>query len=591
MLNNDVVVTPGWLQLLLACAELDDRTGIVGPRTNRIAGPQRVADVTYNTDNLEGLDQFAAEFANQYKNQQQHQWRIVGFCMLIKRQVIEKIGGLDSRYGLGNFEDDDYCIRAKLAGFHARIAKDCFVHHFGGQTFSGEQIDYQASLQKNWEIFKQKWNIPMDTPVGPTYHVNLPEEGFNPAKHYCALPVENFCAGRENKSPNQRSEENEVSNNKSAAFISSFNADSFQSQNSKQGGIHVENYEKMYRGIQPLLNSSNPEAAIAALKNLVDAFPDFAQAHNDLGVLTYRAGDKQTALTHYEKAAQLDPGNITFKKNLADFYYVEQQRVEEALQLYVDVLAIEPEDVETLLMTGHICIAMQRFDDAEVFYNRVLEIEPWNTDASEILQKLENNGKSSFAAPTSEDIGPQYHLQTAGSDDETAKMETLPNNGFETSPPQTAEDMYQQVQALMKGNDPEPVIKALEEILITYPDFAIAHNDLGVLYYNSGDKNKALRHYEQAARLDNTNITFKKNLADFYFVEQNRVEDALKLYVDVLTVQPEDVETLLITGHICVSQQRFDDAKVFYNRVLEIEPWNVDARQNLETLESKRQAV
>jgi cytochrome c-type biogenesis protein CcmH/NrfG len=61
--------------------------------------------------------------------------------------------------------------------------------------------------------------------------------------------------------------------------------------------------------------------------------------------------------------------------------------------------------------------------------------------------------------------------------------------------------------------------------------------------------------------------------------------------VDVLAIQPEDVETLLITGHICVSLQKFDDAKVFYNRVLEIEPWNTDARQNLETLESKQEAV
>jgi cytochrome c-type biogenesis protein CcmH/NrfG len=69
------------------------------------------------------------------------------------------------------------------------------------------------------------------------------------------------------------------------------------------------------------------------------------------------------------------------------------------------------------------------------------------------------------------------------------------------------------------------------------------------------------------------------------------VEDALKLYVDVLAIEPEDVETLLITGHICVSLHKFDDAKVFYNRVLEIEPWNKDVRQNLETLESKRQAV
>jgi tetratricopeptide (TPR) repeat protein len=333
---------------------------------------------------------------------------------------------------------------------------------------------------------------------------------------------------------------------------------SLDTNKTKQGGTDVDNYVKMYQGIQQLLNSSKPEDAIVALKNLVDAFPDFAQAHNDLGVLYYRAGDKQTALGHYEQAVQLEPGNITFKKNLADFYYVEQGRVEDALKLYVDVLAIQPEDIETLLITGHICVALQRFDDAEVFYNRVLEIEPWNADAREILEKLQNIGQ------------------------ETSQ---------EAAVAKTAEEMYQQAQSLMEGNDPQAVIETLEDLLRTFPNFALAHNDLGVLYYNTGEKEKALTHYERAAQLETGNITFMKNLADFYYVEQGRVEDALKLYVDVLALQPEDVETLLITGHICVALHKFDEAKVFYNRVLEIKPWNADARQNIETLESKQKAV
>jgi tetratricopeptide (TPR) repeat protein len=558
LLNNDVVVTNGWLDRLISCAEKDPAIGLVGPRSNYVAGPQRVAEVSYDLNSLTGLNQFAEEFIRQNKGQSQNQWRIVGFCMLIKRQVVEKIGGLDVRYGPGNFEDDDFCIRAKLAGFKAQIAEDCFVHHFGGKTFSGAKMDYQASLNKNWEIFKQKWGIAPHTPVGPTYRVSLPKEGFDPARHYCALFVKDLSPGLEKKTSSYCPEANDFANKKFPELSSSIHANPFHTKNTNQGGIHVENYEKMYQGIQPLLNSSNPEDAIAALKNMVDAFPDFAQAHNDLGVLYYRAGDKQTALWHYEQAVQLEPGNITFKKNLADFYYVEQNRVEDALELYVDVLAIQPEDIETLLITGHICVALQRFDDAEVFYNRVLEIEPWHADAREILEKLQNIGQ----APT----------QAAA----VAK---------------TAEEMYQQAQSLMAGNDPKAVIETLEDLLRTFPDFALAHNDLGVLYYNTGEKEKALTHYERAAELETSNITFMKNLADFYYVEQSRVDDALKLYVDVLALQPEDVETLLITGHICVALHKFDDAKVFYNRVLEIEPWNADARQNIETLESKQKAV
>jgi GT2 family glycosyltransferase/Flp pilus assembly protein TadD len=555
LLNNDVVVTRGWLQRLLACVEQNPETGLVGPRTNYAAGPQRVSEVSYDLTNLVGLEQFAEEFAGKNKGQSRDQWRIVGFCMLIKRKVIEKIGGLDTRYGLGNFEDDDFCIRAKLAGFNAKIAQDCYVHHFGGKTFSGAKIDYQESLNENWEIFKQKWDIPAQIPPGPTYQVVLPKQGFDPNGHYCPLIAKKTSKEPDNEKLSNFSKKNDFEDSRFSDLGFKTQTNPNHKKNMNPGGIDMENYEKMYQGIQPLLNSSNTEDAIAALTNMVDSFPDFAQAHNDLGVLLYKQGEKEHALKHYEQAVQLDGGNITFKKNLADFYYVEQGLIEDALKLYVDVLAIHPEDVETLLITGHICVGLQRFDDAEVFYNRVLEIEPWNTDAQQLLEKIQN---------------PAQQTQNVA---------------------KTPQEMYQQIEALMAGNDPQAVIEALKELLATFPDFALAHNDLGVLHYNAGDKENALTHYEQAAQLEPDNITFKKNLADFYFVEQNRVEDALKLYVDVLAIQPEDVETLLITGHICVSLQKFDDAKVFYNRVLEIEPWNADARQNLETLESKREAV
>ena len=312
--------------------------------------------------------------------------------------------------------------------------------------------------------------------------------------------------------------------------------------------------EQWYQSLQSQMNSEQPEQVIGELEKMLHSYPDFALAHNDLGVLYYQSGAKEKALNHYEQAARLEPINVTYKKNLADFYYVEQGRVEDALTIYVDLLTINPEDIETLLITGHICVALQKFEDAKVFYNRILEIEPWNLEAQEFLDNLQARGQESIE---------------------------------EKKP----DELYQGIQSEMEGNDPRTIIEALERLAISAPDFAPAHNDLGVLYYQSGAKEKALNHYEQAARLEPINVTYKKNLADFYYVEQGRVEDALKIYVDILAINPEDIETLQITGHICVAQQKFEDAKVFYNRVLEIEPWNADARDYLEKLQLKERAV
>ena len=58
----------------------------------------------------------------------------------------------------------------------------------------------------------------------------------------------------------------------------------------------------------------------------------------------------------------------------------------------------------------------------------------------------------------------------------------------------------------------------------------------------------------------------------------------MDIYVKILEIHPEDVETLMTAGHISNALQRFDDARTIYERVLEIEPWNADARQCLENM-------
>jgi GT2 family glycosyltransferase/predicted HAD superfamily hydrolase/Flp pilus assembly protein TadD len=158
LLNNDTVVTDGWLESLLNVFPQHPQAGLVGPMSNNVSGPQRVAEVSYRT--LEELPAFAAAFAQQHRGQSTEASRAVGFCLAMSRKLLDRIGGLDERFGLGNFEDDDLCIRARLCGFSVRIAHDSFVHHTGSQTFKGASIDYTQAMKKNWEIFRAKWSLP-----------------------------------------------------------------------------------------------------------------------------------------------------------------------------------------------------------------------------------------------------------------------------------------------------------------------------------------------------------------------------------------------------------------------------------------------
>jgi tetratricopeptide (TPR) repeat protein len=309
----------------------------------------------------------------------------------------------------------------------------------------------------------------------------------------------------------------------------------------------------MYEAFQPLMAKSRTEDLIEALRRVTLLFPGLARAHNDLGVQYYRAGQKPAARDHYARAVALAPRDIVFLKNLADYCYVEEQRTEEALRLYVRVLEIDPRDVETLTVTGHICVSVKKFEDAKVFYGRVLEIEPWNAEVRGNLEKLDRITAGSNAA-------------------------------------RSPRALYEEALALSSGGNFPAAIQALEGLLKVDPRFAPAHNDLGVLLYRAGDRAGALPHYEAAARLEPENLTFQKNLADFYFVEQQRFEDALRLYVGILEKEPQDIEALTATARICEALGLPEDAEVFYRRVMEIEPWNAEAGRRLDELSRRPSA-
>ena len=77
----------------------------------------------------------------------------------MKRAVYDAIGGLDERFGLGFFDDDDLAERARRAGFELAVAHDLFVHRFGSRTFAGTGIDAEKVLDENARRFADKWGL------------------------------------------------------------------------------------------------------------------------------------------------------------------------------------------------------------------------------------------------------------------------------------------------------------------------------------------------------------------------------------------------------------------------------------------------
>lgn len=154
LLNNDTVVTTSWLRRLLDVLHSEPRIGLAGPCSNCVSGEQMVA-VSYRQ--MGSLDGFAWEWGKRHAGVVHETDRLIGFCLAMKRALIDEIGLLDERFGIGCFEDDDLCVRARRAGWKAVIARDAFVHHYGSRTFQGSGIDLEKVLAENREKFDAKW--------------------------------------------------------------------------------------------------------------------------------------------------------------------------------------------------------------------------------------------------------------------------------------------------------------------------------------------------------------------------------------------------------------------------------------------------
>jgi len=157
LLNNDTLVGPRWLENLVRCAASDPQIGLVGPRSNHVAGRQLYTRDCKDLCDLDDIVAFMADFNSPDPGQWVDLNRLVGFCLLIKDEVIRDIGYLDEQFGLGNFEDDDYCLRAREAGYRLVCAGDTFVWHFGERTFEGNNVNLDALMKENAEKFVAKW--------------------------------------------------------------------------------------------------------------------------------------------------------------------------------------------------------------------------------------------------------------------------------------------------------------------------------------------------------------------------------------------------------------------------------------------------
>ena len=351
---------------------------------------------------------------------------------------------------------------------------------------------------------------------------------------------------------------------------------------------------------------------IRHLKDFLKIYPDFGRAHNDLAVMYYQDGNTLKALAHYEKAHKLDPSNLTYRKNLADFYFVELEWTGDAINTYLEILKDNPSDVDSLNALGAISLKIGRKEQARQYFNRTLQVEHNNHEAIQALQQLpvstsEATSLKPLQHKLSQSTAPVETTLAADKKDNAFAGQNLnflqippeassiqpPEASFQSlfniapsQPVSTSEELYNTAMNLVNADRTAEAIQTLETLVAQDINHTSAHNDLGVLYQRQGELQKSREQHEAAVRLNPGNTVFRKNLADLLCSGFGAFEAALEIYVKLFAENSYDVETMKAIAHVCLEVNKPEDARFFLEKALAIKPWDQETAAALHTLKT-----
>ena len=155
LVSNDVVATQGWLSELVRIAQAQPDIGFVNPNSTNFGFYPPGRD---KKEKKKAINEYGMRISQSSKGKWQELGSCVGFCFLVKKEVLDKIGLFDEVYGMAYYEDADLSKRAQSAGYLCALAEASYVYHEQGSSF-GKRQEKSPLFLKNEEIFYSRWKM------------------------------------------------------------------------------------------------------------------------------------------------------------------------------------------------------------------------------------------------------------------------------------------------------------------------------------------------------------------------------------------------------------------------------------------------
>ena len=186
--DNDVTVrTRSWLQRLRAALDADAARGIVGPKLVYPYAPFPI-QCAGAAVSPSGRVQFRGRGEPRDDprfNRPCEVQCLISACFMFKRAVADRIGGLDEVFNPVEYEDLDFCYRARESGFEVHYEPSVEMYHFESVTTAGTaSLPNTYLIIKHGMLFKERWRHMFEQENGP------PDE----ATRWRTMPAVDFAA-------------------------------------------------------------------------------------------------------------------------------------------------------------------------------------------------------------------------------------------------------------------------------------------------------------------------------------------------------------------------------------------------------------
>lgn len=316
------------------------------------------------------------------------------------------------------------------------------------------------------------------------------------------------------------------------------------------------------------------------LENILNIAPDYAAAYNMAGIINFEEGDLEKAIQSFSQAIENDHDLLDAKRNLAEVM-LSKGDYEKGINIFDEILGEHPNDVLVLNRMGQLYFEVGKKDMAIKFINKVLEVEPDNKDALELLEILEktdniNDIETSKQVPLKANEENAIDILENMISEEIDKKENSKTKDSKS----VIEDIKQQLQLATKTGDSSKLLELVNQIAKISPEQASLQNLKPLIKFHpkyfTSDKCKLIKEIKGNAIflseiIEPNNFDFVEEYTDIFvhylasifesighiYVHMGGIGDACLLLSSFYDQEPEQI-VLCIPNNINVMEQFFN---------------------------------